>query len=91
MDIKHGSKSFYIGESEEAPLAEMSYVYSSEKLIIIDHTTVGDELSGQGAGKKLLKKLVDWARNENLKIMPLCTFAKAQMEKHEEYHDMIYK
>lgn len=89
MEIKHGSKSFYIGE-EEAPLAEMAYVRSGENLIIIDHTAVSDELSGQGAGKKLLKELIDWARRENLKIMPLCTFAKAQMEKTEEYRDMIY-
>lgn len=91
MDVKHGSKSFYIGESEDAPLAEMGYVNSGEKLIIIDHTTVPDSLSGQGVGKKLLKELVDWARAENLKIMPLCPFAKVQMEKNEEYQDMIYK
>lgn len=89
MEIRQGSKSFYIG-TEDAPKAEMTYVYSSDKLIIIDHTTVSEELSGQGAGKKLLKELTDWARREDLKIMPLCPFAKAQMEKTEEYRDLIY-
>lgn len=89
MEIRHGSKSFYIG-SEEAPIAEMTYVHSGDKRIIIDHTTVSEELSGQGAGKKLLQELTDWARREDLKIMPLCPFAKAQMEKTEEYRDLIY-
>ncbi|MFZ2257184.1 MAG: GNAT family N-acetyltransferase [Clostridiaceae bacterium] len=91
MEIKHGSKSFYIGELENKPLAEMSYVVSSDKLIIIDHTNVPIEMSGQGVGKKLLKELTDWARVQDIKIMPLCPFAKVQMEKTEEYQDLIYK
>ncbi len=91
LDIKKGKNKFYIGDSEENPLAEMTYVISGENLIIIDGTYVTDDLGGQGIGKKLLKKVVDWAREENKKIIPLCPFAKAQMEKIQEYHDMIHK
>jgi hypothetical protein len=90
IEIKKGITSFYIGDSEENPLAEMSFVSSSEKLIIIDHTHVSEELNGQGVGKLLLKELVDWARKENKKITPLCPYAKAQMERNKEYNDMIY-
>lgn len=88
--IKKGTKRFYVGESEEKPLAEMSYVTEGEKLIIIDHTYVSEELNGQGIGKLLLKELVDWARKENKKILPHCFYAKAQMEKNQEYHDIIF-
>lgn len=90
LEIKKGIKSFYVEDSEENPLAKMSFVPTEEKFIIIDHTYVSDELNGQGVGKLLLKELVDWARKENKKIMPLCPYAKAQMEKNKEYHDMIY-
>ena len=90
VEVKKGSNSFYIGDSEENPLAEMTYVPSNEDLIIIDHTYVSEELTGRGIGKLLLKELVDWARLEGKKIMPLCPYAKAQMEKNQEYHDMIY-
>lgn len=89
MQIKKGIKSFYVGDSEEAPLAEMVFTLNDE-VIIIEHTNVSDELSGQGVGKLLLKELVDWARKENKKITPMCPYAKAQMEKNEEYHDMLY-
>ncbi|MGE4273651.1 MAG: GNAT family N-acetyltransferase [Desulfitobacterium sp.] len=91
LEVKKGQKSFYIGDSEEKPLAEMTFVPSGEQLLIIDETHVGEELSGQGAGKLLLKELVAWARSESIKIIPLCPYAKAQMEKNTEYHDMIYK
>lgn len=91
MEIKKGRKSFYIGDSEEEPLAEMSFVKSGESIIIIDHTHVSDELGGQGIGKKLLAELVQWARKEKKKIIALCPYAKGQMEKNEEFHDMIHK
>ena len=88
--IEKGTKSFYIGENENSPLAEISFVVSGENLIIIDHTTVSDELSGKGVGGLLLAKLIKWARKENKKIVPLCPYSKAQMEKNKEYHDMIH-
>lgn len=88
--IKKGTKSFYVGDSEDNPLAEMSFVASSDAFIIIDHTHVSDELSGQGIGKLLLKELIDWARKEDKKIIPLCPYAKVQIEKNEEYHDILY-
>lgn len=90
LEIKRGIKSFYIGDSEEKPLAEITFVNSDENLIIADHTYVSDELNGQGVGKLLLKELINWARVENKKIRPVCSFVKMQMEKNEEYHDMIY-
>lgn len=91
IEIKRGSKSFYVGDSEEKPLAEMVFLMSENNTITIDHTNIAEALSGQGVGKLLLKDLVDWARQENKKIIPVCPYAKAQMEKNKEYHDMLYK
>lgn len=91
MEIKHGKNNFYIGETEAAPLAQMTYVPSGDHLIIIDHTMVSDVLAGQGSGKQLLQAMVAWARSQDKKIMPLCPFAKAQMEKTEAYQDMIHR
>ena len=59
----------------------MSFVPTGENIIIIDHTYVSDELRGQGIGQLLLDKVITWAEKENKKIIPLCPYAKAQMEK----------
>jgi predicted GNAT family acetyltransferase len=91
LEIKRGTSKFYLGDAEENPIAEITYVNSGENIITVDHTYVSEELGGQGVGKLLLKELVDWARKENTKIIPLCTYVKAQMEKNEEYHDMVLK
>lgn len=90
MEIKKGNNKYYVGDSEENPLAEMTYVPKEENFLI-DHTYVSEELKGQGVGKLLLKEIIEIARKENKKITPLCPYAKAQMEKNEEYHSLIYK
>ncbi len=81
IEVKKGTKSFYVGDLEENPLAEMTFVFSDDNTIIIDHTYVSNELSGQGVGKLLLKELLDWTKKENKKVIPICPYAKAQMEK----------
>lgn len=89
LEIKEGNNNFYIGNSENKPLAKMTFVPTGNNFIIIDHTSVSEELKGQGVGMLLLAEVVSWAKKENKKIIPLCPFAKAQMEKTEEYRDML--
>lgn len=89
MNIKKGKNKFYVGNSEDDISAEITYVPTGESKIIIDHTYVSDEHRGQGLAKLLLNEVVRYAREENKKIIPLCPYAKAQMEKNEEYHDVL--
>ncbi|MBX2962400.1 MAG: N-acetyltransferase [Cyclobacteriaceae bacterium] len=91
MEILHeqaGSKgSFYIGGDPR--LAEMTYSMAGEKLMIIDHTDVSDTLRGKGAGKQLVEAAVQHARNNNLRVIPLCPFAKSVFDKIEAYRDVL--
>lgn len=91
ITINQGSKSFYVGDSEVKPLAEMVFTSSDKDIVIIDHTFVSDELRGQNVGRQLLQKLVDWARKENKKIVPLCPFVKAEIMKNNEYADVLHQ
>ena len=89
LTVKKGSKSFYVGESESAPLAQMLFSVDGE-IIVIEHTEVSDALRGQKAGRQLLENLVDWVRSENKKIVAHCEFAKAEIAKSHEYDDVLY-
>ncbi len=91
IEIKKGNKKFYVGDSEANPDAEITFVNVDENKIRIDHTNVSEKLKGQGVGNKLVKRVVDFAREENKKIIPLCPFAKAEFEKNKEYEDVLYK
>ena len=69
--------------------AEMTYSRAGKSRIIIDHTGVPDSIRGMGVGKKLVAAAVADARTEGFKIIPLCPFAKATLEKHAEWHDVV--
>lgn len=87
--MESGNKGSFYLEKEGKKLALMTYVWSGERRIIIDHTEVDEQLKGQGVGKKLIAAAVEFARSESIKILPLCPFAKKVMEKSKEYADVI--
>ncbi|RXK62787.1 N-acetyltransferase [Lacibacter luteus] len=89
LQTDNGKKgAFYIEEDGEL-LAEMTYVWAGTGMFIIDHTEVSDKLAGKGAGKQLVAKAVDFAREQKVKIKPLCPFAKSVFDKTPEYHDVL--
>ncbi len=94
MEVKHkddGKKGLFYVEKDGKQVAEMTYVHSAPNKIIIDHTEVDDSLKGQGVGYELVAASVDYLRNNNLKVMPLCPFAAAVFKKkHDEYADVLF-
>ncbi len=87
--IKKGKNSFYIGESEENYSAIIVFSYINEKVIIAKSTYVSEELRGKGIAKKLLDELAAYARKEDIKIIPECTYVKKVFENDPEYGDII--
>lgn len=71
--------------------AEMTYSRVSDSMMIIDHTEVPNALRGRKVGVRLVKQAVEDARREGVSIIPLCPFAKAQIERHPEWHDVVAK
>lgn len=86
----NGSKGRFCIELDSKIEAEMTYVWSGNDKIIIDHTQVSDKLKGKNAGKLLVQRAVEFAREKHIKIMPLCPFAKAIFQKTPEYSDLIF-
>ncbi|MBX3522412.1 MAG: N-acetyltransferase [Xanthobacteraceae bacterium] len=57
--------------------------------ITFTHTEVPKELGGRGIGSQLAKGALDQVRTRGLKVVPLCPFIKAYIEKHAEYQDLL--
>ncbi|WP_340065205.1 GNAT family N-acetyltransferase [Ascidiimonas aurantiaca] len=68
--------------------AHMTYSKAGPDKIIIDHTVVEEAYKGHGLGSQLVKAAVVHARENELKILPLCPFANAEFKKHPEYDDV---
>ena len=91
MEIKAGKNKFFIGESENNPEAEITYKHIDDSTIIADHTYVSEELRGQGIAGQLFNELISFARGNNYKIIPECSYVKVKMERTNEYDDVLAK
>lgn len=52
------------------------------------HTEVPVELEGQGIGSSLAKHVLNYAREQHLRVMPLCPFIRSYIDRHQEYADI---
>lgn len=91
FETEANGMAFIGGNESEENLAEMTWVKESDDYIIIDHTMVSDSLKGQGIGRKLLDRIVEMARERNLKIRPLCPFVKITFDRVPELNDLRYE
>lgn len=71
--------------------AEMTYSRAGDSMIIIDHTEVPDSMRGRSVGQALVRRAVEDARAEGRSVVPLCPFAKAQISRHAEWHDVLQR
>lgn len=85
--IQEAEQCFYIGESPDDPAAQIEFEVD-QGILTIFSTDVSASLQGQGIGQQLVAYAVDYARNHQLKIIPVCPYAIKQFEKHPEYGDV---
>jgi uncharacterized protein len=94
MKIEHYSEgqtgSFKAVLDEQVEAGILTYVWAGDSKIIIEHTIVPSAFSGQGIGKKLVLEAVSYARENTLKIVPVCSYAAALFEKTKEIQDVLF-
>lgn len=91
MEIKHkesDSRGMFYIENENGLFAELTYHKNENNILTIDHTEVKREMENQGIGSKLIAESVEYARQNNLKIDPLCPFAEVKFDENESYSDV---
>ena len=86
-DAGHGA---FVLEKEGERLAEMAVGIKNGDMVVY-HTEVAEVLKGKGIASGLLAEMVKYARENALKVIPLCPFVRAQFERHPEQYTDIWK
>ncbi len=93
MDIvhrQHGKRHFFVIERDGKRVAEQTLSASDDgKVFIIDHTEVDESLQGQGIARQLTVNTVEWARKAGVKLVPVCPFAKAIIDRDASLQDVL--
>ena len=87
LDARHGR---YVGHVEGIDEeAELTFTWRGEHLVSADHAGAPDGLQGTGVALALVERLVDDARAQGFKIIPLCPYIRAKYESHPEWADVM--
>lgn len=81
-------KRFEVTVGEQVALVEF---IETDTLITYTHTEVPEAMEGQGLGSLLARTALDYARENELRVMPLCPFIAAYIRRHPEYKDLVYR
>ena len=77
----------------EADLGDRSFAVAEYTLpagkIMFTHTEVPQEHEGKGVGSALIRFALDAVRERGLKVIAICPFFAAYMQKHPEVQDLL--
>ena len=82
-ELKHENNRFFkIIDDKEA---EMDYEMLDNSTIEFYHTYVPPELRGKGLAQELIKAGLDYAMDNNFRIVPSCSAVQRFINLHDEY------
>ncbi len=56
--------------------------------LMITHVETPEALRGGGLAAQLMQGVMQSARAEGVKVLPLCSYARAYLQRHPEYRDV---
>lgn len=89
MTVTHEPDRHRFTAATDAGEAELAYRTTDDGVIVFAHTGVPVAAEGQGVGSALVRAGLAHARDEGLRVMPLCPFVKAYMQRHAETRDLL--
>jgi uncharacterized protein len=87
--VENGAKGRYAAMDNGTEAGHITYSKAGETTLILDHTDVTDSYRGQGIGELVVMHIVEVARREGLRILPLCPFAKSVFNRTEGIRDVL--
>ena len=86
----NGKKGRFVIYANDEFAGESTYTWAGNTKFIIDHTSIEEKFVGKGLGKQLIVEAIDFARKKDLKIIPLCTFAKKVFDADSSLNDLKF-
>lgn len=95
MKIEHNSEAsggqFTAVDENNKKIGIMSYTLTGaeKEKMAIEHTSVNPAFEGKGVGHSLVKEGVRYAREHQLKIVPVCWFVRLVIDRNPEMKDIL--
>ena len=71
----------------EGTLAKLDYIQDG-KNFVITHVGVHPDFRGYGIAGRIVQVSLDFARENHLRVIPMCSYAAAYIRRHPEYFEL---
>lgn len=75
----------------ESTLAGLTDYHLQPGLITLLHTEIDPVFEGQGVGSRFAAAVLDDVRGRGLRVLPMCPFVRAFIQRHPEYADLVWR
>ncbi|WP_338876802.1 GNAT family N-acetyltransferase [Spirosoma sp. SC4-14] len=73
----------------DGKLSIIAYQDIDDQTLAVVHTEVDRSLEGKGVGSRLVAGMLSYVESHDLKIVPLCPFVAAYLERHPEWSHVV--
>ena len=89
MDVIHNEDASRFEIRDAGGVAVLEYQREGDR-VVMTHTEVPEAIEGSGYGSALAKTALAWAREQGLRVEPVCPFVNAYVRKRAaEYRDLV--
>ena len=73
----------------DGKLSMVVFEQVDDTTLALTHTEVYPDLEGQGIGSNLVKQVLEYIGEHNLKIVPLCPFVATYLKRHPDWQRVV--
>jgi predicted GNAT family acetyltransferase len=88
MEVQHNTEKKQFQLDLGGQLAYSQYMQVGEKMIFT-HTEVPIGFEGQGIASQIARVALDFARENHLRVIPICPYIAGFIQKHPEYKALL--
>ena len=89
IEIKHDEKNRKFFSVIDGKEARLGYEIINGKTIEFPFTYVPQSLRGKGIAAKLVEYGLDYARSNNLSVIPSCSYVESFIQRNQKYKDLV--
>jgi uncharacterized protein len=89
QQIEHQTERLRFAIELEGESAVLEYQRISENRVDFKRTFVPERHRDLGIGGRLVRHALEWARENDLKVVPSCSFVKSFADDHPEFKDVV--
>jgi hypothetical protein len=89
ISVEHRTDEGRFVVAMEGHEAELTYMKIDDDTLDYTHTYVPNEFRGRGVGARLVKRALDYAKENGYKVKPTCPFVSSFVERKPEYGELL--